>query len=166
LGYITKLPPGLTLSERVSKTEHLAKFGIVVVLPTDTPDEVALKEEEAERNWNRAGRRASWGCQWFVEWKANIEAAVRLNQRLQIYFFEGQVGKGILEWEELSAEEADPWDGVGIGGSQKGEVAWIKKNNFPYDFVDVKEFENDFVKEAADESIFKSWGKKIGGAIF
>jgi len=78
---------------------------------------------------------APWGCQWFASWASNIELAHSRNQRLQVYYFEGQVGKGEVDWDDLSSH--DPWDGVGLGGSQKAEVAYLKKRGYAFDRIDV-----------------------------
>jgi hypothetical protein len=33
--------------------------------------------------------------QWFQLWREHLKKAVSLNQRLQVFFFEGRVGKGV-----------------------------------------------------------------------
>jgi hypothetical protein len=40
------------------------------------------------------GEKKDWGCKWFQLWREHITKAVSLNQRLQVFFFEGLVGKG------------------------------------------------------------------------
>ena len=75
--------------------------------------------EECEAN----GNRPTWGCQWFKKWRENIEVAVERKQRLIVYFFVGQQGKGIVKWDDLAT--ANLWDGKGLGGSQKGDLDLI-----------------------------------------
>ena len=43
------------------------------------------------------GEKKDWGCKWFQLWREHIKKAVSLNQRLQVFFFEGLVGKGKIE---------------------------------------------------------------------
>merc|ERR1712070_691490 len=79
----------------------------------------------AKQRWEAKGQVASWGCFWFPIWKSNIERAISFNQKLVVYFFEKQVGKGKIPWGDLSKDSSNPWDGVGLGGSQKAEVAYL-----------------------------------------
>ena len=73
-------------------------------------------EEECIAN----GNRPTWGCRWFQKWRDNIEVAVKRKQRLIAYFFVGQVGQGLVAWDDLAT--ADLWAGKGLGGSQKGDL--------------------------------------------
>jgi hypothetical protein len=41
------------------------------------------------------GEKKQWGCKWFQLWREHIKKSVSLNQRLQIFYFEGQAGKGV-----------------------------------------------------------------------
>jgi hypothetical protein len=43
------------------------------------------------------GEKKDWGCKWFQLWREHITNAVSLNQRLQVFFSEGLVGKGKIE---------------------------------------------------------------------
>jgi hypothetical protein len=43
------------------------------------------------------GMEKEWGCKWFQLWREHIMNAVSLNQRLQVFYFEGLVGKGKIE---------------------------------------------------------------------
>ena len=43
------------------------------------------------------GEKKDWGCKWFQLWREHITKAVSLNQRLQVFFSEGLVGKGKIE---------------------------------------------------------------------
>ena len=100
-------------------------------------------EEECEAN----GSLPKWGCLWFEKWRSNVETAVKRKQRLIAYFFEGQVGEGLVAWDVLA--KADLWNGSGIGGSQKGEVAFLEKTGYKFDMRDVDEFLNSFAKDSA-----------------
>ena len=99
--------------------------------------------EECEAN----GNRPTWGCLWFEKWRSNVEVAVKRKQRLIAYFFGGQVGEGRVTWDELAT--ADLWNGIGIGGSQKGEVAFLEKMGYKFDMRDVEDFLNSFAKDSA-----------------
>eukprot|EP01062_Namystynia_karyoxenos_P018253 TRINITY_DN16785_c0_g4_i3.p1 TRINITY_DN16785_c0_g4~~TRINITY_DN16785_c0_g4_i3.p1 ORF type:complete len:1756 (+),score=481.58 TRINITY_DN16785_c0_g4_i3:92-5269(+) len=97
------------------------------------------------------GDRPEWGCAWFAEWKSNIERAVQLGMRLRVYFFKGEVGQGKLRWDDLPVD--DLWGtptqpAVGLGGSQRVEVAWLDSQHIPYDELDVSELVGE---EAARE---------------
>ena len=78
-------------------------------------------EEECIAN----GNRPTWGCRWFQKWRDNIEVAVKRKQRLIAYFFVGQVGQGLVAWDDLAT--ADLWAGKGLGGSQKGDLDLLIK---------------------------------------
>eukprot|EP00913_Durusdinium_trenchii_P027510 g25800.t1 len=43
----------------------------------------------------------------------------------KVVYFAGQKGKGKVEWEALAT--SDLWDGIGLGGSQKSEVAFLDR---------------------------------------
>lgn len=74
----------------------------------------------------------------FEKWKKNVAKAAELNQKLQVVFFAGQVGKGKVDWEDLPT--ADLWDGKGCGGSQKSEIAYLEKQGFGYVEIDAIHF--------------------------
>ena len=57
-----------------------------------------------------------------------------------VYFFKGQVGRGKVPWDALAADANDPWDGVGLGGSQKCEVAYLEHMGFEYIEADIADF--------------------------
>ena len=42
------------------------------------------------------GEVKPWGCKWFELWRNAIEQAVARRQKLQVFYFEGMVGKGAL----------------------------------------------------------------------
>jgi hypothetical protein len=57
------------------------------------------------------GETKEWGCKWFQLWCEHIMKAVSLDQRLQVFFFEGLSGKGKIDptptmtaWEACSAD--------------------------------------------------------------
>ena len=97
-------------------------------------------QRECEKN----GGRPSWGCKWFQRWRDNVEVAVQRKQKLVVYFFAGEVGEGLVKWENLSTAEL--WDGKGLGGSQKGEVAYLQKMNYDFEMKDVGPFLKEFAK--------------------
>jgi len=43
------------------------------------------------------GEKKEWGCKWFQLWREHIMKAVSLDQRLQVFYFEGLAGKGKIE---------------------------------------------------------------------
>ena len=74
--------------------------------------------------WEKKGRIAAWGCRWFQVWKEKVEEAVRQKQTLKVVFFPGQVGQGKVAWKDLATVPV-LWDGIGCGGSQKCELAYL-----------------------------------------
>jgi hypothetical protein len=51
------------------------------------------------------GEKVDWGCKWFQLWRQHVATAVSLNQRLQVFFFEGRIAQGKIEsWDALSAD--------------------------------------------------------------
>eukprot|EP00438_Fugacium_kawagutii_P024358 Skav225969 [mRNA] locus=scaffold4916:6319:8613:- [translate_table: standard] len=105
-------------------------------------------EEIAQRLWEDNKRRAAWGCRWFHIWFARVEKAVHLGQRLKVVYFPSEVGCGKVAWHRLP--HANLWDGQGLGGSQKGEVAKLEQmkqlepdGKWDYDEVDVTDFLKD-----------------------
>ena len=112
-------------------------------------------EEKAKDAWEYKekpafAKAAPWGCRWFQKWKEQVEKAVSLGQRLKVVFFPGEVGQGIVGWDEL--KHVDLWDGKGCGGSQKCEIAYLDKKRkemldkgedgkpWEYDCIDVTHF--------------------------
>eukprot|EP00438_Fugacium_kawagutii_P018131 Skav231594 [mRNA] locus=scaffold232:256741:258102:+ [translate_table: standard] len=90
----------------------------------------------------KSGGRPSWGCLWFQRWRNNVELAVARKQKLIVYFFKDQVGQGLVKWDDLP--RAELWDGKGLGGSQKGEVAFLQKMGYEFEQRDVGIFLKDF----------------------
>ena len=99
-------------------------------------------KEECDRN----GGRPKWGCAWFQKWRKNVETAVSRKQKLIVYFFPGQVEQGRVAWNDLPT--AQLWDGVGLGGSQKGEVAYLDKMGYPYEMRDVSKFLGEYASHS------------------
>ena len=90
-------------------------------------------EEECIAN----GNRPTWGCLWFQKWRNNVEVAVKRKQRLVAYFFVGQVGQGLVAWDDLAT--ADLWAGRGLGGSQKGDSDFIDQRSFGFHVYQCKQ---------------------------
>ena len=96
----------------------------------------------------RQDQRPSWGCQWYRDWKLNVQKARDLKQKLKVVFFHGQVGKGKVDWDLLSTE--DLWNGVGCGTSQKGEIATLDAEGWKYESVDVLNLLVDEFREGCE----------------
>jgi len=84
------------------------------------------------------GSPQEWGCLWFEAWMSNVYDATRLQLKLIAVFFPGQAGQGTVKWSDLP--RANLRDGVGLGGSQKGEVAWLEEQGFECEYVDLDTF--------------------------
>eukprot|EP00662_Eupelagonemidae_sp_cell21_P057874 gene57874-biopygen10158 len=83
-------------------------------------------EDRAGQKWIENDKRAPWGCKWFEKWKANVDRAVLNQQKLVVYYFRGQKGHGKVTWEDLANPDRCKM-GVGLGGSQKAEVAYLDR---------------------------------------
>jgi len=55
---------------------------------------------------------------------------VKRKQRLIAYFFVGQVGQGLVAWDDLAKVATNLWDGKGLGGSQKGDLDLMEQMFF------------------------------------
>ena len=138
LGYLTVLPKG-TSKEDDAKEKSKSEYTKTVVIREDAEKEDLQKaHEDAKKACENNGNRASWGCRWFEKWKENVDSAVKLNQKLNVIYFAGQVGEGKVAWEDLP--KADLWDGKGCGGSQKCEIAYLEERGLPYTETDVLDF--------------------------
>jgi hypothetical protein len=107
------------------------------------------------------GVKKPWGCFWFSVWRNNVLQAVKLNHKLQVYFFAGAVGEGRVDWAHLRehgrlhdailegvsdqkerqhivSTELFPFDG--LGQSQKAEVAWLEKQGYDFEMLDIGPF--------------------------
>eukprot|EP00435_Cladocopium_sp_Y103_P048162 s169_g14.t1 len=104
--------------------------------------------EEAYRRWQENEGRAPWGCAWFHKWKKNVHQAVRLNQSLHVFYFEGRVGAGKVGWDQLADEEVRnaAVEHGGLGNSQTAEVAYLDKLGLPYVEHDIMDF-HSFIQE-------------------
>ena len=126
-GYLHVLPKGCDSEEEQRARQKAEWTNTVVVREDASPLEMREARREAEEAWERSGRTASWGCRWFEVWKEQVHEAVRRGQTLKVVYFPGQVGMGRVGWSDLSQLDVDPWDGVGCGGSQKCEIAYLNK---------------------------------------
>ena len=151
-GYFKILPRGFTPDQEEKARKKAASTNTVVVREDASQEEKEAAMEEAEQAWEKNGRTAAWGCKWFQVWKEKVEEAVRQEQTLKVVFFPGQVGQGKVAWKDL-ATVPDLWDGIGCGGSQKCEVAYLDMmqekygQDWHYEGVDVVNFlKNEFAK--------------------
>ncbi|CAE7816196.1 unnamed protein product [Symbiodinium sp. CCMP2592] len=51
------------------------------------------------------GEEKPWGCRWWASWIQNVETAVQRRAELQVYFFEGALGKGKVASFETAGQE-------------------------------------------------------------
>eukprot|EP00435_Cladocopium_sp_Y103_P048813 s131_g14.t1 len=151
LGYFKVLRRGLTPDQEEKAKKKAALTNTVVVREDASQEEKDAAMEKATQAWEDSGRIAAWGCKWFHVWKKQVEEAVRQEQTLKVVFFPGQVGQGKVAWKDLAT--VDLWDGIGCGGSQKCEIAYLDMmqkecgQGWNYDGVDVVNFmTNEFTK--------------------
>ena len=105
--------------------------------------ELAEALQDAEVRCVENQYRAPWGCQWFEEWKQNVDQAAEMRQVLHIFYFEGSKGKGKMPWELLANERArqETRKNSGLGASQTAEVAYLDKVGLSYVEHDIMDFE-------------------------
>ena len=138
LGYLKLLRKG---TDKVQEEEERqkAQYTKTVVIREDASEEELKKaEQEAKEACIKNDNKASWGCAWFEEWNKNVTKAVELGQQLNVVFFPGQVGQGKVAWKDLPKENL--WNGIGCGGSQKSEIAYLDMKGFPYVETDATSF--------------------------
>eukprot|EP00438_Fugacium_kawagutii_P033429 Skav208815 [mRNA] locus=scaffold667:91904:93601:+ [translate_table: standard] len=104
----------------------------------------ATARSKAKKLWKKNQGRAPWGCAWFHVWKENVDRAVERNQSLHVFYFEGKVGAGKVNWAELADETArkNAREGGGLGNSQTAEVAYLDKQGLAYVEHDVMDFKS------------------------
>ena len=138
LGYLRLLRFG-TDKEVEADEKRKSKCTKAVVIREDASrEELQKADEEAREACKNNGNRASWGCQWFEKWKENVAKAVELKQKLIVVYFAGEVCKGKVLWEDLP--NADLWNGIGCGGSQKCEIAYLDRQGLAYVETDAVKF--------------------------
>ena len=105
--------------------------------------ELAEALQDAEARCIENEDRAPWGCQWFEEWKRNVDRAAGLGQTLHVFYFEDSKGKGKMPWDLLANETAkqEARKDSGLGVSQTAEVAYLDKMGLTYVEHDIMEFE-------------------------
>ncbi|CAE7493777.1 unnamed protein product [Symbiodinium sp. CCMP2456] len=105
--------------------------------------ELAEALQDAEIRCIENQYRAPWGCQWFEEWKRNVDRAAELHQTLHVFYFEDSKGMGKMPWELLTNEGArhEARKNSGLGASQTAEVAYLDKIGLSYVEHDIMEFE-------------------------
>ena len=141
LGYLQEVKHICTDDEKSERRKRAEAMNSHIVFGKATDKDRA----KARHLWEQNGKRASWGCAWFQKWFDRVKTAVDLGQKLKVVFFPGHVGCGKVPWAMLP--KVNLWDGIGCGGSQKGEIAKLdemrrtdRSGRWDYDEVDVTEF--------------------------
>lgn len=83
------------------------------------------------------GKKQTWGCVWFKQWVKNIRKAVSLGLTLLVVFLPNQTDREYVSWEALAYEGDRLWNNVGLSGSQKCEVAWLRRQGLEIKTTDV-----------------------------
>ena len=125
--------------------------------------------EEGEECYCHAlyGGKVKWGCKWFHHWKTNVEEAIKLNQTMCIVCWQQDEIDDLDSQEPTQAEklatmryggryvdggdsqldkrELVEWPprgkvGIGLGASQTGEVAYLKKLGCKLELTTVHNF--------------------------
>ena len=138
LGYLKLLRKGTDEVQEKNAKEKARSTKTVVIREDASEEALFFAEQEAKEAWEKNGKRASWGCAWFEKWKENVTKAVDLGQQLKVVFFPGQVGQGKVAWEDLPKENL--WNGIGCGGSQKSEIAYLDMQGLDYVETDAINF--------------------------
>lgn len=62
--------------EKLKQALENAKCTHAIVVPFHaTPEERKAYEEEAKKAWEKYGKVASWGCEWFVVWMEQVQGS-------------------------------------------------------------------------------------------
>ena len=130
------------------KRSDSAAMGQQLVIKSDQSDiewqrELAEATEKAQQLCFAKDGRAPWGCQWFEEWKRNVDAAAKLGQELHVFYFEGRMGQGKVPWHQLCDEAAKTKarESGGLGASQTAEVAYLERMGLSFFEHDVRDFQ-------------------------
>jgi hypothetical protein len=99
----------------------------------------AQNNEDNEECWcfKLYTSKMPWGCMWFEKWVEKLKEAFKEEKTLIVVYKEDQVGEGDnLEWGKLGEPNSD---GPGLGGSQRGEVAYLLKHKYQFEKRNVKQ---------------------------
>ena len=138
LGYLKLLRKGTDEVQEEEEKQKAQSTKAVVIREDASKEELKKAEQEAKEAWEKNKKRASWGCAWFEKWKENVDKAVKLDQQLKVVYFLGQVGQGKVAWKDLPKENL--WNGIGCGGSQKSEIAYLDMKGLSYVETDAINF--------------------------
>ena len=138
LSYLKLLRKGTDKVQEEEEKQKAQYTNTVVIREDASKEELKKAEQEAKEAWEKNGKKASWGCAWFEKWKENVDKAVKLDQKLKVVYFPGQVGQGKVAWKDLPKENL--WNGIGCGGSQKSEIAYLDMQGLDYVETDAINF--------------------------
>ena len=132
------------LAFKEKDAEAMGQCLLIKRCQTDLEWQIELAEAlvYAEQLCYKNKGRAPWGCMWFEAWRQKVEEAVRLKQKLHVFYFKDQCGKGKLAWNQLCdtrAKEAARKD-TGLGASQTAEVAYLEKEGIAFEEHDINDF--------------------------
>eukprot|EP00435_Cladocopium_sp_Y103_P040422 s442_g11.t1 len=94
-----------------------------LVFEDDDSSAREAKEKRAREKFAQK-KTAAFGCSWYDLWFQRVREAVQRGQRLKVVFFPGEAMEGRVDMDALAT--ADLWNGVGLGTSQKCEVATLE----------------------------------------
>ena len=144
---IVEDPETMTEDDLQFKEADAKAMGQIFVKREGQSDEQWQKDKKdaqisAQHKCEEVNFVAPWGCQWFQEWKQNVDDAVELCQTLHVFYFKDRAGCGKLKWEELSNETSvkEARQNGGLGASQTAEVAYLEKGGYQFEEHDVAEF--------------------------
>ena len=149
LGYLKLLRKGTGEIQEEEEKRRAKYTGAVVIREGASKEELKKADQEAKKACEQNGNKASWGCAWFDKWVQNVDKAVQLGQELKVVYFPGQIGQGNVDWKDLPKENL--WNGVGCGGSQKSEIAYLNMKGWDY-------IETDAISFLREEF---HWGKDV-----
>ena len=109
--------------ERSKLEQKASAMDAELVFEDDDSSTRDTKEKRAKEKFAQK-KTAAFGCSWYDLWFQRVREAVQRGQRLKVVFFPGEVMQGKVDMDALAT--ADLWDGVGLGTSQKCEVATLE----------------------------------------
>ena len=119
-----------------------------------SPNTVDEEAKEYGHCWCVAlyGAKAEFGCRWFACWKEQLDKARQANHQLIVVFKAGQSGEGAeSDWPPKLACNETNRGLPGLGVSQRGEVAFMRKLGLSLQHVDINEFRRRLLGELEAE---------------
>jgi hypothetical protein len=102
------------------------------------------------------GEKKEWGCKWFQLWREHITKAVSLDQRLQVFYFEGLAGKGKIE----PTSTMTAWEACQEDATRRDKLHSMKRDSVKSLLPNEKAWLDGMSNEARDDSMGQAPGSE------